>query len=171
VCYQNIQVFGFKLEFTTYNLNNSSTCILVRMGPKTVMVFGTFDLLHQGHLDFFRQAKEFGDSLMVVVGRDKTIMHRKGRFPDQSEDIRLQKVSQVHEVDKAILGNPSRTHKDQIKVIEKYKPEIVCLGYDQKPDAETLRNLLAIRGLKNIKIHTLKPFYPEVYKSSKLRAQ
>ena len=40
---------------------------------KKVLVFGTFDGLHEGHKDFLRQAKQYGDHLTVVVGRDSTV--------------------------------------------------------------------------------------------------
>jgi len=48
---------------------------------KKVLVFGTFDGLHEGHKNFFKQAREFGDFLVVVVGRDSTIVKTKGRPP------------------------------------------------------------------------------------------
>ncbi|HLC71304.1 MAG TPA: adenylyltransferase/cytidyltransferase family protein, partial [Candidatus Nanoarchaeia archaeon] len=37
---------------------------------KTVMCFGTFDILHPGHLHYLQQAKKYGDYLMVVIARD-----------------------------------------------------------------------------------------------------
>ena len=40
---------------------------------KSVLVFGAFDGLHPGHLDFFLQAKKFGDHLIVSVGTDKNV--------------------------------------------------------------------------------------------------
>ena len=40
---------------------------------KKVIVFGTFDILHQGHLDFFRQAKQYGDYLIVAVAHDENV--------------------------------------------------------------------------------------------------
>ena len=45
-----------------------------------VMVFGTFDYLHEGHKDFFRQAKQYGDELVVVVARDETVKQIKGKL-------------------------------------------------------------------------------------------
>ena len=48
------------------------------------MVFGAFDGLHPGHLDFFRQAKEYGDTLVVSVGTDKNVEKIKGKKPQNS---------------------------------------------------------------------------------------
>ena len=93
-----------------------------------IMVFGTFDYLHEGHKDFFRQAREYGDELVVVVARDNTVKQIKGKLPDHDEETRLMRVSENSFVDKAILGNPG----DKYKVIEKEKPDVLCFGYDQK---------------------------------------
>ena len=120
---------------------------------KKVMVFGTFDILHKGHLNFFSQARKYG-KLVVVVAKDKTVLEVKGKKPRNNEKKRLAKVKKHS---RAILG----MIKDKYKVIEKEKPDIICLGYDQKS---------FIKGLKKfkIKIVKLKPYMAHKYKSSKL---
>lgn len=139
------------------------------MEPKRVVVFGAFDLLHQGHQDLFRQAKKYGSHLTVVVGRDETIHKRKGRYPAEPEEVRLAKVRKNPQVDQAVLGYLSTTIQDQLKIITKLKPDLICLGYDQEPTAQELKELMSSQGMKKIKIKTLKPYQPEKYKSSKLR--
>jgi len=121
---------------------------------KKVMVFGTFDLLHRGHLNFFQQAKEHGDYLIVVIARDKTVQKLK-RKPHHSEKERLA-IVKPH-VDKVILGNL----RDRHKVIEKYQPDVICLGYDQRFFLDILKNY-------KIPVKKMKSYYPGKYKSSKL---
>ena len=43
---------------------------------KKVFVSGCYDLLHSGHVEFFRQAAQYGD-LYVGIGSDETILHYK----------------------------------------------------------------------------------------------
>ena len=126
------------------------------------MVFGTFDYLHEGHKDFFRQAKEYGDELVVVVARDETVEKLKKRKPDHDEETRLFRVVEQELVDKAILGNPG----DKYQVIEDEKPDVLCFGYDQKSYNVNIEVELAKRNLP-CKIVQLKPFQPEKFKSSK----
>jgi len=123
---------------------------------KKVMVFGTFDILHKGHLNFFKQARKHGDYLIAVVARDKTVKEIKGILPHHKEKIRLKNVKK--HADKAVLG----MLKNKYKVIEKFKPDIICLGYDQ---------ISFIKGLKkfNISIKRLKPYKAHIHKSNKLR--
>ena len=52
---------------------------------KKVFVSGCFYLLHSGHIEFFKQAAQYGD-LYVAVGSDKTLFDLKGRLPVNSED-------------------------------------------------------------------------------------
>ena len=127
---------------------------------KKVMVFGTFDILHKGHLDFFKQAKRYGDYLIAVVARDKTVKKVKSKLPRDNEKKRLKEVK--NHVDKAVLG----MIKNKYKVIEKFKPDIICLGYDQDP--LNLKQELKKRRL-NPKIIRLKPYKPHIHKSSRLR--
>lgn len=132
---------------------------------KKVMAFGTFDLIHPGHYYYLNKAKELGDCLIVVVARDANALKAKGRKPENSEGARLKNVEKMGIADEAILGD----EKDSFLPIEKNKPAVIALGYDQKPGGKILKKELRKRGLKAeiIRIDALRP---DVYKSSKLRA-
>jgi FAD synthetase len=121
---------------------------------KKVIVFGTFDILHKGHIHFFNQARKHGDYLIIVIARDKTVRKLK-RIPHHNEKQRLRAVKKY--ADKAVLGNL----KDKYAVIRKFKPDIICLGYDQK---------FFLDGLNQFKIplKKLTSYKPHIYKSAKL---
>jgi len=129
-----------------------------------VMVFGTFDIIHPGHLNFFRQAKKLGTKLFVLVARDTNVVKQKGEKPKFDENKRLEKVKQLSIVDHAILGDD----KDPYLIIEKINPDIICLGYDQDGFSGKLKPELEKRNLK-AKVIRLKPYRHGQYKSSKLR--
>ena len=129
------------------------------------MVFGTFDLVHPGHLSFFRQAKKLGDYLIAVVARDKNSEGAKGRPPRNNEKMRLANVRKTKLVNKAIIG--SRTY-NFYRTIRTYKPEIICLGYDQKPTVRRLKSDLKRHRIKNLQVIRLKPHRPNIFKSSKI---
>lgn len=138
---------------------------------KKVLVFGTFDGLHEGHLDFFRQAKQHGDYLMVVVGRDANVRKLKGRVPRFNENERLKVVQECGLVDEARLGNAGHNTApgkpfNPYAIIEEIKPDVICLGYDQTHFTEKLGAALKEMGLGNIEIKRLEAFEPEKYKSS-----
>lgn len=128
------------------------------------MVFGTFDILHPGHFNFFEQARKHGDYLMVVVARDKTVREVKHHATVHSEEERLHAVQHVPLVDFAVLGNSG----DKYSIIEHHQPDVICLGYDQHAFTETLETELKKRAL-TIPIIRLQPYHEEKYKSSKLK--
>jgi FAD synthetase len=124
---------------------------------KKVMCFGTFDVLHLGHINFFKQAKACGDQLVVIISRDinvkKTLVHK--------EEERKGLVESIKFVDKALLGNKN----DFLSPIIKEKPELICLGYDQPIKITELKELLKKRGFE-LKIKRLKPYLKHKHKSS-----
>lgn len=130
-----------------------------------VIAFGSFDLFHKGHEDYFRQAKELGDYLIVVVSRENNLNKFKGREQWFSEDERLEIVSKDRNVDKAVLGNKD----DILKVVVDEKPDVLCIGFDQFIKEDWLEEELKKRGLKDFRIERAKPYKPEIYKSSKLK--
>ncbi len=132
---------------------------------KKVMVFGTFDILHPGHLYLFGEAKKLGDHLIAVVARDSTVEKMKHRKPHNSENARLEKVRECKDVDEALLGDSD----DYYRVIESYEPDVICLGYDQHSAIEkSLQDELLKRGI-TAKIFRIGPYKEHIYKSSKLR--
>jgi len=131
---------------------------------KTALVFGTFDILHLGHLNFFKQAKKFGDILIVVVARNATVKKVKGKLPKNNEKKRLKLVKNTEIVDQALLG----LEGNKYKIIKKIKPDVICLGYDQSVFIDNLQNELDKQNLKT-KIHRMKPYKENKYKSSKLK--
>ncbi len=128
------------------------------------MVFGTFDGLHEGHLDFFRQAKEHGDFLIAVAGLDVNIKKIKGHFPKKRERERFTDLQKCKLVDQPVLGYED----DPYKIIEALKPDVICLGYDQNSFSKNLKSELKKRGLQ-IKIFKLNPHKPEELHSSILK--
>ncbi len=128
------------------------------------MAFGTFDYFHAGHENYLNQAKALGDELIVVVARDETVKKVKQRTPFYNERRRLRDVSQCEHVTKAVLGNTD----DKYKVIRKYRPHIIALGYDQFVFTYGLQQLIIKEQLPT-KIVRMKAFEPRTFKSSLLR--
>lgn len=131
---------------------------------KKVMAFGSFDVLHEGHKHYLKEAKGY-DHLIVIVARDENIKKFKDQKPKHDENYRLEKIKELSFVDESVLG-----HKEDIlQVLEEFKPDIICLGYDQSTiQEEKLKQELEKRNLK-AEIVRCKPFKPEVFKSSKLK--
>ncbi|MBD3360520.1 adenylyltransferase/cytidyltransferase family protein [Candidatus Peregrinibacteria bacterium] len=131
-----------------------------------VMVFGTFDYLHAGHENLFTQAGKFGTEIIAVIARDKTVKTIKGKFPDHDEKERVKNLEETGWANKVILGN----NKDKMKVIKIYRPDIITLGYDQFAFTYGLEKLIIDLNL-NTKIIRLKPYRPDMYKSSLLKKE
>lgn len=130
------------------------------------MVFGTFDMLHEGHLDLFRQARALSEDvrLIVSVARDSAVARVKGVAARHPEDERLARVRACTLVDEAVLGDES----GYIAHISAARPDIIALGYDQEGEyVHSLEEDLRKAGLAP-RIVRLKPHMPDVYKTSKL---
>lgn len=129
------------------------------------MVFGTFDIFHKGHENFLQQARKWGEYLIVIVARDKTVLAVKKNKPRNNEKKRLIAIEKSGLADKIILGNL----RNKYSVIKKYRPDVIGLGYDQKSFTEELRKKLKEFKLDKTRIIRLKSYYPKKYKSSLLK--
>lgn len=134
---------------------------------KKVMCFGAFDGVHPGHLNFLKQAKKYGDFLVVSVGTDKNVWTIKGKRPLFSQKDRLKLISAFSLVNKAILG----VEKDFYAAIKKEAPDVICLGYDQWASEGDVRRELDRVGLTSTKIVRLKPFLQNSAKSTILKVE
>ncbi len=134
---------------------------------KKVLVFGAFDGLHPGHVDFFKQAKEYGDYLIVSVGTDRNVARIKGKKPLFSEEERLDLVKNVRLVDEAVLG----AEEDFYQQIKKLEPDVICLGYDQWTSKDdVLKNLKGV-GLGDVRVFRLKSHKEGRAKSTHLKTR
>ena len=119
-----------------------------------VLIFGTFDKLHKGHIHFIRKAGEIAEEnskskedaeLFVVIARDENVEKIKNKTPADQEMKRVMNVYLLGLAKKVILGDKSNF----FRAIQEYKPKIICLGYDQ--DSQGLEEY--------IKEHKDKPFF------------
>ena len=125
------------------------------------MVFGTFDVLHLGHIAFLKAARKYSEKLVVVISRDKSaerIKKTKLRF---KEGERAAMVRELRLVDEVVSGK----NADFRKAVAVYKPAIIALGYDQEAYVDKLRRFLTEKGL-NTKVVRLKAFKARRYKTS-----
>ena len=96
---------------------------------RRVLVFGTFDGLHAGHLFFLKQAKREGDLLFVSVARDSYVRELKNKSPKKNELERLETIRQCSYVEDAELSDETQ---GSYGVIQKFIPDVIVLGFDQK---------------------------------------
>jgi len=136
---------------------------------KTVLATGAFDLLHYGHLSFLQEAKKIGGRnarLVVIVARDKTVEARKGKKPIVPEDQRRELIEALKPVDDAILGFEDMNYS---AVIDRIKPDIIAVGYDQSDIKRSVEELIARKGLK-IQVFQAKRFsVDDLDSSTKIR--
>ena len=94
---------------------------------RVVLAGGVFDIIHPGHIHTLRGAKALGNVLVVVVATDATAQKMKKRVPLHNMELRRDLVSSLSMVDYAVVGREG----DIFKTVERIRPNIVALGYDQ----------------------------------------
>ena len=102
---------------------------------KKVFVSGCYDLLHSGHVEFFRQASAYG-SLYVGIGSDATILQLKGHRTLYSENERLFMVKAIRYVQDAFINQGSGM-MDFVPTVDFLKPDIFVVNEDgSRPEKE-----------------------------------
>lgn len=113
---------------------------------KKVFVSGCYDLLHSGHVEFFRQAAEYGD-LYVGIGSDETILHYKNHKTLYNEKERLFMVKAIRYVKDAYI-NAGSGIMDFIPTVDFLKPDILVVNEDGA--SEEKRRFCEERGMEYI---------------------
>jgi len=147
----------------------NTTCTLTNLGReqiKVVLIGGVFDLLHVGHIHTLKSAKLLGDVLIIVVATDSRVSNlKKNRKIYHDEKSRLELVSSIKFVDKAVIGRK----KSIYDTVEFVRPDIIALGYDQTHDEITMKKNCLDRGL-NLDVVRLSSPIPEL-KSSLIKSE
>ncbi len=115
---------------------------------KKVFVSGCYDMLHSGHVAFFKEASRYGD-LYVGIGSDATIEGLKNRKTVYSEKERLYMVKSIRYVTDAYINRGSGT-LDFLETLDLVKPDIFVVNSDGGSDVK--RNLCKDRGIEYVEL-------------------
>nr|MCK4929709.1 adenylyltransferase/cytidyltransferase family protein [Nanoarchaeota archaeon] len=130
---------------------------------RKVAVWGTFDKLHLGHIEFLRNAKKLGCELYVVIVPDKSVKENKGKLPKYSATERKNNILRLDFVKEAYVDCLS----DGLESIINLRPEVFAFGHDQTTKWEKkLRDHLKQNGLSQTYIYL--PAYSKGKPSSDL---
>lgn len=116
------------------------------MNKKKVFVSGCYDLLHSGHVEFFRQAAEYGD-LYVGIGSDATIQEYKHHKTVYNEQERLFMVKSIRYVKDACINAGSGV-LDFLPTLDVVKPDILVVNSDG--GSEDKRRVCEERGIEYV---------------------
>ena len=113
---------------------------------KVILTYGTFDLLHYGHIRLLKRAKALGDYLIVAVSTDEFNL-LKGKTAVYDYEKRKKMVEQLEYVDLVI---PEKTWEQKVEDVKKYNVDTVVMGSDWENSErfEYLRQYCDVKYLK-----------------------
>lgn len=97
-----------------------------------VMVNGTFDILHRGHIEMLNYAKQQGDYLLVAIDTDSRVSELKGPSrPINNQEDRKFHLLNLKAVDQVLFFD---SKQELIDIMKSYKPDVYVKGSDWKKD-------------------------------------
>ncbi|KRN28356.1 glycerol-3-phosphate cytidyltransferase [Lactobacillus selangorensis] len=114
---------------------------------KTVITYGTFDLLHWGHVRLLERAKKYGDNLIVGLSTDEfnALKHKEAYIPFEERKYVLEAIRYV---DKVI---PERSWDQKISDVQKYHVDTFVMGDDWKGQFDFLKDYCQVIYLPRTK--------------------
>jgi rfaE bifunctional protein nucleotidyltransferase chain/domain len=101
----------------------------------TVMVNGTFDVLHPGHIALLNTARSYGNHLVVAIDTDRRVKELKGeQRPINNQNDRRIMLSALKAVDIVDFFDST---EELIKLMKRYKPDVYVKGSDWKHDTNS----------------------------------
>lgn len=132
---------------------------------KTVVAFGTFDIIHPGHISYLEYARSLGDALVVIVTPDRAVIRRKGERALFNEKERILLVASLRCVESAMLGD----RDDSWDTVVGLHADVACFGYDQKPAVRAFKQDASKRCKKMFSIEIAPAYRRRRYHSSQLK--
>ena len=154
-------------EMRTYHINKDRTSVFHEIPSEGILLLS----VRRDHFDAWHteEAKKAGGKnaeLIVIIARDSTVQNTKGRKPIMPENQRRMLVESLKVVDEAVLGFENF---DTANVIDRIKPNVIALGYDQAAMEKQVGDYINKQGL-SIKVVQVGKFEEdEVNSSSKIR--
>lgn len=110
----------------------------------TVITFGTFDVLHVGHLRILHRAREFGNRLVVGVSSDALNFSKKGRYPVFDQDERCELVADLRCVDAVFVEESLELKRDYV---QRHQADVLVMGDDWAGRFDFIRDLCRVEYL------------------------
>ena len=110
---------------------------------KTVITYGTYDLLHEGHINILKSAKALGDYLIVALSTDEfnKIKNKKSFYTYEQRKYILEAIKYVD------LIIPEKTWEQKIDDIKKYNVDIFVMGRDWEGKFDYLKEYCEVKIL------------------------
>ena len=108
---------------------------------KRVITYGTFDLLHYGHINLLRRAKELGDYLVVVLSTDEFNWNEKQKKCYFSYEDRKKMLEAIRYVDLVV---PEENWDQKRSDVQKFKVDTFVIGDDWKGKFDFLKDLCEV---------------------------
>lgn len=99
-------------------------------GKRIVFTNGCFDIIHVGHIRYLKEAKKFGDVMIIGLNSDKSISRIKPGRPVNSEQHRAEVLSSLEMVDYVVLFDEDTPYE----LIKTIKPDVLVKGGDWKKE-------------------------------------
>ena len=104
---------------------------------KRVISYGTFDLLHYGHINLLRRAKSLGDYLIVALSTDEFNSEKKGKNTYFKFEERKKLLEAIRYVDLVIPENHWDQKEDDVK---KFNVDLFVMGNDWEGKFDSLKS-------------------------------
>ena len=111
------------------------------MSMRTVITFGTFDVLHVGHIRVLNRARALGDRLVVGVSADALNVSKKGRAPVFSQDERLEIVGSLRAVDEVFVEESLELKRDYVL---QHGATVLAMGNDWEGKFDYLKDICEV---------------------------
>ena len=111
---------------------------------KTIITFGTYDLLHVGHVRLLSRARELGDRLVVGVSSDNLNFSKKNKYPEFSQQERMEIISMIKGVDQVFLEESLELKASYLK---EYAADVLVMGDDWSGKFDHLNTICKVAYL------------------------
>ncbi|MEJ7541666.1 glycerol-3-phosphate cytidylyltransferase [Staphylococcus intermedius] len=111
---------------------------------KRVITYGTYDLLHYGHIELLRRAREMGDYLVVALSSDEfnRIKNKKSYYNFEQRKMMLESIRYVD------LVIPENDWGQKESDVEKYEIDTFVMGHDWEGEFDFLKDKCEVIYLK-----------------------
>ena len=107
---------------------------------KRVITYGTYDLLHYGHIELLRRAKEYGDYLIVALSTDNfnKLKDKKSYYSYEQRKIMLESIQFVD------LVIPENEWEQKVKDVKEYNVDTFLMDHDWEGEFDFLKDLCEV---------------------------